>query len=303
MQDFGEQTDVNWHFHDGETGAHLHNLYPILYDRATRKILDGYMRTHPRRHIFFFTRAGYSGTPGSAAYENAEFLGDNTTSWDPASGIASVVPDELNRGVGGAFGPDTDIGGYLDLLDPPTTPDLFDRWAELSALTPFFRVHNSGETGTLMPWALGPRTLAVYRAMLRLHVRAEPLILTLWAQADRTGVPVMRPLWLADPSNPVAAGVAQEWELGPNVLVAPVVTQHSSSQRVVFPHGCWRREPTGATYRGPRTATVRASLDQLPYFTRCGTHPFGTRARVRSHRRRRQFPARRASVRAVPRQP
>ena len=278
MQDFGEQVDTDWRFYNGQTGATMHNEYPILYDRVTRQIIDQYMRQHPGRQIFFFTRAGYSGDPGSAAYENAEFLGDNTTTWDHASGIASVIPDMLNRSVGGAYGPDTDIGGYLDLLSPPTTPELFDRWAELAALTPFYRVHNSGETGTNMPWALGAQTLQTYKTMAQLHISAEPLILKLWKQADQTGIPVMRPLWLTDPGDPTAAAQDEAWMLGPDVLVAPVVTQGATSRSVAFPQGCWLDPGTGATYQGPLTNTVGAPLNTLPYYFRCGTHPLSTPA-------------------------
>jgi alpha-glucosidase (family GH31 glycosyl hydrolase) len=274
MQDFGEQVAVDWHFHDGQTGATMHNEYPILYDRVTRQAIDTFEHTHPGRQIFFYTRAGYSGDPGSAAYDGAEFLGDNSTSWDAASGLASVIPDMLNRGVGGAYGPTTDIGGYLDLLTPPTTPALFDRWAELSALTPFYRVHNSGETGTEMPWALGPQTLRIYRAMARLHIDAEPLILKLWTQADDTGLPIMRPLWLTDPDDAVGAAQDEEWMLGPHTLVAPVVTEGAASRSVSFPPGCWRNPDTGETYHGPVQATVPAPLAVLPYYFRCGTRPF-----------------------------
>jgi alpha-glucosidase (family GH31 glycosyl hydrolase) len=274
MQDFGEQVDSDWRFHDGQTGASMHNEYPILYDRTTRQIIDQYMARHRGRQIFFFTRAGYSGSPGSAAYENAEFLGDNTTTWDAASGIASVIPDMLNRSVGGAYGPDTDIGGYLNLLSPVTTPQLFDRWAELSALTPFYRVHNSGESGTEMPWALGTQTLEIYKAMARLHIDAEPLILKLWKQADKTGIPIMRPLWLSYPGEQTGALQDQEWLLGADVLVAPVVVESANARTVFFPQGCWRNPTTGITYHGPASATVSAPLAALPYYFRCGSRPF-----------------------------
>ena len=57
--------------------------------------------------------------PGAAAYESANFPGDESPDWTPASGIRSLAPDMLNRAVGGAFGFATDIGGYLDFLVPP----------------------------------------------------------------------------------------------------------------------------------------------------------------------------------------
>ena len=41
MQDFGEQVQSDMVFHDGSTGAQMHNRYPVLYHRATRALLDG----------------------------------------------------------------------------------------------------------------------------------------------------------------------------------------------------------------------------------------------------------------------
>ena len=64
----------------------------------------------------------------------------------------------LNRAVGGAPGFTTDIGGYAQFTPeqpvmPATSPELFTRWAQAAALTPFFRVHNSGLSGVRMPWS------------------------------------------------------------------------------------------------------------------------------------------------------
>ncbi len=275
MQDFGEQVFDDMHFHDGRTGRELHNALPALAHRATRLELERYQRTHPGRRLFFFTRAGGSGTPGAARFENANFPGDETTDWSRASGIASLTPDMLNRSVGGAFGFTTDIGGYFDIgPNRPTTPELFVRWAEWSALTPFFRVHGSLLAGTHVPWSYGPRVLDRYRRLLALHLAARPRILALWRRAAKTGIPVVRPLWLAYPRDRRAARQDQEWLLGPDVLVAPVVVEGARSRDVYFPRGCWRDPRSGRAYRGPRTVRVAAPLGHLPFFFRCGTRPF-----------------------------
>lgn len=86
-------------------------------------------------------------------------------------------------------------------------------------------------------------------------------------------MPVTRPLWLQYPDDPTAAGQDQEWLLGPDVLVAPVVTQGATARHVYFPAGCWRSPVTGRRYSGPSSVGVSAPLDQLPYFFQCGTHP------------------------------
>jgi sulfoquinovosidase len=294
MQDFGEQVQSDMHFHDGETGATMHNRLPVLYDEATREVVNQYERQHPGRQIFFYTRAGYTGTPGDAAYESANFPGDETTDWSRASGLASLTTDMLNRAIGGAFGYSTDIGGYFDVGPyQATTKELFLRWAEWAALSPLFRLHGSAAAGTHAPWNYDLQTVKVYEALVALHLAARPLILRLWHAADVTGMPVTRPLWLQYPADPVAAQQDQEWLLGPDVLVAPVVTEGASARSVYFPAGCWQSPVTGRRYRGPRSATVAAPLDQLPYFFACGTRPFAVPA-ARHKTIRRRFVRRRA---------
>jgi sulfoquinovosidase len=275
MLDFGEQVQPGMRFADGSTGEQMHNRYPIVYQRATRAAVDAYARAHPHRSFFFFTRSGYTGDPGTAAYENANFPGDETTDWSVASGLASQTPDMLNRALGGAYGFGTDIGGYFDIGPyQPTSKQLFLRWAEWAALTPVFRLHGSVHAGVHTPWSYDRQTMAIYEALSKLHLAAVPLIRRLWMQAEVDGLPPTEPLYLAYPGDPRAARQDQEWLLGPDVLVAPVVTEGATSRHVYFPRGCWRRAGTGATVHGPRQRLVTATLAQLPYYFRCGTRPF-----------------------------
>jgi hypothetical protein len=142
-----------------------------------------------------------------------------------------------------------------------------------------FRVHGSVAAGTHTPWSYDPETLRTYEAMAALHRRAAPLILRLWAQADRNGIPPTRPLWLEFPGDAAAARQDQEWMLGHDVLVAPVVAEGATSRDVYFPAGCW--VGTGMRVTGPANRTIAAPLGTLPYFTRCGTDPFEGRSCVR----------------------
>jgi sulfoquinovosidase len=273
MQDFGEQVTADMRFHNGETGATMHNRYPVVYHDVTRRILDRYEAEHPGRgRIYMYTRAGFSGRPGSAAAENANFPGDETIGYDRSNGLASLATDMLNRAVGGAYGYTTDIGGYLGT--DPTPKELYVRWSQWSALTPFFRVHNGGTAGTRMPWDFDDETLALWREAAALHQRALPYIRALWSEAERTGVPPTRPMWMAAPGDRDAVAADQQWMLGDDVLVAPVVQGGATSRSVWFPAGCWRDPRTGAQYAGAATHTVPAPLGRLPYFFRCGTAAF-----------------------------
>jgi len=170
----------------------------------------------------------------------------------------------LNRAVGGAYGFGTDIGGYFDIaVAPPTTKELFIRWAQWAALSPVFRLHGSVSAGTHVPWSYDQQTVDIYNRLSALHLAARPLILSLWAHADRTGIPPTRPLWLAYPQDPQAAHQDQEWLLGPDVLVAPVVTQGATSRSVYFPTGCWQDPQTLQTYNGPQSRTLAVPLTKL----------------------------------------
>lgn len=275
MQDFGEEVLFDMHFADGQTGRTMHNRYLVLYARATRDEIKRYERAHPGRQLWFFDRAGYSGLPGTTAYDGGNFPGDETNDWTRSSGLASLTTDMLSRAVTGAYGYGTDIGGYYDLTNPPTSKALFLRWAEWAALSPVFRLHGTGKAGTHTPWSYDPQTARVYNRLSGLHLRAVRLIRSLWREADRTGIPPTRPLWLAYPGDRIAWRQDQEWLLGPNVLVAPVVWEGVTSRRVYFPRGCWQSADSGRIYRGPRSAMVTAPLTQLPYFTRCHTRPLG----------------------------
>ncbi len=288
MQDFGEQVMTNMQFHDGSTGAEMHNRFTSDYHRLTRETFDAYALEHPDRELFFFTRTGYSGRPGTTAYENANFPGDETTDFSRASGLGSLITDMLSRGIGGAVGFTTDIGGYADYLSGSPTKELYIRWSQATALMPFMRNHNSSSTGHRTPWSYDEETVATFRHHAELHLAAQPLIAALWEQSTRTGMPVTQPLWLVFPDDPVAGVQDQQFMLGPDVLVAPVVTDGARARDVYFPdartglgmtpnatqENCWFHPETGERFAGAQTTTVDAPIDRLPYFFRCGTQPF-----------------------------
>jgi sulfoquinovosidase len=279
MQDFGEQVNDDMKFHDtgGRDAKEMHNHFPVVFHRATRRILDKWEAEHPDRgDIWMYVRTGFTGRPGSAGDEHGNFPGDQTSDWQRSSGLPASATDMLNRQVGGLFGFTTDIGGYFDQFGAQKTDaEIFSRWAQWSALTPYFRLHNSSGDGTRMPWMLGAAALENWNRASALHVGAIPYIQGLWKDAVKTGVPIVRPLWLAFPGDAEAARQDQQWMFGPDVLVAPVVAKGASKRDVYFPEpgGCWEHGVTGERFDGGESHSVDAPLnepDALPYFFRCG---------------------------------
>ncbi|MFT3769581.1 MAG: glycoside hydrolase family 31 protein [Minicystis sp.] len=269
MNDFGEQVLSDMVFADGTTGAVTHNRYPVLQQEAAREAVDAFVEEHPGREIHFFGRAGYTGRPGSAAYENATFPGDELCDWSKLAGLPSIIPDMLNRAIGGAYGFTTDIAGYGDFKFVPATKELYIRWSQAAALTPFFRVHNGPLTGPRMPWSYDAETEDAWRSMAELHASAQPALMAAWDEAVVTGMPVVRPLWLVDPASAETPHNDDEWLLGDDLLAAPVIEEGATQREVWLPTGCWQQKGTGEEITGPKTITVAAPLLELPWFRRC----------------------------------
>ena len=82
-----------------------------------------------------------------------------------------------------------------------------------------------------------------------------------------------RPMWLVDPGSRSSARADDQWLVGPNLLVAPVMTEGATSRPVRLPAGCWKQEGRGRKLKGNRTIQVAAPLDTLPWYTRCGSSP------------------------------
>ena len=86
---------------------------------------------------------------------------------------------------------------------------------------------------------------------------------------------MMRPMVLEFPDDPTAAYLDRQYMLGPDVLVAPVM---SADGQVTFyvPAGTWTHLVTGAQLTGPAWVTEKHGFDSVPVLARPGSViPFG----------------------------
>jgi len=118
----------------------------------------------------------------------------------------------------------------------------------------------------------------IYRRYARAKVRLIPLV-DRWSQrAARTGaIGPVRPLVLDD-ASPAARSIDDQWLLGEDILVAPVLAEGARSREVYLPAGAsWQRVKVGEQgefvaqgepMAGGRTITAAAPLEDIPIFTR-----------------------------------
>ena len=77
----------------------------------------------------------------------------------------------------------------------------------------------------------------------------------------------MRPMYLECPDDEVCWRTADQYFLGPDLLVAPVMS-NVKSRKVYLPQGDWMNFWDRKPERGPQWIEVKAPLDTIPVFAR-----------------------------------
>jgi alpha-glucosidase len=240
----------------GGSHARFHNVYGMLMSAATR---EGLVRAHPDRRPFVLTRSSFL---GGARYA-AAWTGDNQARWEDLRWSIAMV---ANLGLAGQAFSGPDIGGY----DGDPSSELFVRWFELGAYLPFCRGHAEKGSCRKEPWALGPDAERHVRSALERRMRLLPFLYTLFRAHEESGLPVVRPLFWADPADARLREVDDQFLLGDELLVAPVVARGARSREIVLPWGDWFDFETGERHAGGRTITMDAPLGRTPVLARAG---------------------------------
>jgi len=194
-----------------------HNLYGTLMAMATR---EGMLAARPGLRPFLLTRAGFLGSQRFAA----TWTGDNTST---ERDLRQSVPMSLNLGLSGQPFNGPDLGGYAG----NATADLWARWCAFGAFFPFARGHSAKNANAKEPWAFGPEAERTCRIALQRRYRLLPYLYTCFREAAETGLPVMRPLFMADPADPALRREERAFLLGPDLLVVPAWAQDAPRPR------------------------------------------------------------------------
>jgi alpha-D-xyloside xylohydrolase len=217
------------------------------------------------------------------------FLLGRASSWGGQAEVDAIWPGDLDndfsvhdaKNVGGlpaaivaaqtlsasgfpSFGSDT--GGYRGGM--PSREALL-RWAEHTAFSVVMQVGGGGDHHN--PWLYDADAAAVYAKLARAHMQLVPYLEAITKGASTDGTPTIRPLTLAYPDDEAARPFADtEYLLGPDLLIAPIVTEGASARTVHFPPGRWVGYEDGGVHEGPSEATIDAPLGSPPVFLRAG---------------------------------
>lgn len=234
----------------------MHNLFPLLYNQATYQALN--------RHTqgVLLARSAWDGSQKYCAV----WAGDQSSDFGPATGLPSAIIAGQNAGLSGFSCWTSDIGGYFGL----PTEEVFSRWIAFGAFSPIMQLHG---LGCREPWEFSLSILSIYKYFARLHLSLFPYIYTFARQASASGIPLMRAMAFAFPTdqnvwNPM---VEYQYMFGSQLLVAPVYFGHTTKRWVYLPAGLWCDFWTGEPVTGGQDFIINVALEQIAVFARAGS--------------------------------
>ena len=247
---------------DGRTIRENRNAYPAMYVKAVYDVAKKYRGDD----FFLMPRAAYTGSAPYSVFWGGDIGGTQ-------EGLRASIIAIQRSAVMGYPNWGSDICGYNQQL---LEQEVCGRWLAFGALNPIMEV---GPTRNVAFWNL-PREpnydvqlIALWRLYARLHERLVDYNYQYAQEANRTGMPIVRPLFLVDPIVPAAWTNWWTYQYGNDLLVSPVWEKGKRSQQVYFPSGkSWRDAwNPQKIYRGGTSVTVAADAHQLPLFVRVGS--------------------------------
>lgn len=240
----------------------VHNIYGMQNSRAT---YEGLQALHPDLRPFVLTRASYAGGQRYAS----TWTGDNSSTWNH---LRLTTPMLLNLGLSGFALSGADVGSFVG----SPQPDLLTKWIEVSAFQPIDRDHTSKGTANQEVWVHGPEQEAIRRKYIEERYRLMPYLYTTAEEMSRTGLPIIRPLFLEFPhaasdGHPIDIDAKSEFLFGPDMLIAPSpYPEELDDYEVTFPAVNWYDYWTGEKFQ-KRHALIHPTLATLPIYVREGT--------------------------------
>jgi alpha-glucosidase (family GH31 glycosyl hydrolase) len=245
-------------FADGTSGAQSAWGYGRRYRESMQRALDD--ATGGSGVVF--GRSGWSGQQATGM----TWAGDQASDfWS----LRTLLVATLTAAMSGFSNWSHDVGGYLgERLTARCPKELLIRWLQFGCFTPLWHSHGRFEQEA---WTYDEETLELYRSYLVLHERLVPYIRSAAATAARSGLPIIRPLCLVDPSDARGWEISDAYFFGPSLWVAPVLEAGAREREVELPRGRWIDFWTRERVSGGRRVAAAAPLGRIPVWVRAGS--------------------------------
>lgn len=259
----------NAQFYNGTTGKEGINRYSRDYTESYRDFVGS--------NGVIFSRAGFSGQHTVPCHWGGDQQSQN-------SELTSVLKAGLSAAASGMIFWGFDLAGFAG---PLPSLDLYRRATQMACFCPIMQWHSEPDGGQfreLMPGAEGnnerspwnmegsyaaPGFMDEMRYWHKLHEKLRPYLWKTAQDCVRDSKPFMRPLIYEWPNDINAVNCQDEYLLGDDLLVAPLLDENATSRIVYLPEGAWFDFFDGTKYIGNQTITTGKD-GKLPVFARNG---------------------------------
>ena len=262
MADFGEYLPTDVRLADGSDPMEAHNQWPVLWAQVNAQAIESRCQ---RGEALFFMRAGFTGVQSSCPLL---WAGDQCVDFSRHDGIGTVITAALSSGLLGNAYSHSDCGGYTSLLGNIRSEELLMRWCELAAFMPVMRSHEGNRPDENLQYDSTPELLACFAQWSRIHATLAPYVRHLCQEAEKEGLPAMRPLFLHYPNDNALWTIQDQYLYGSDMLVAPIIEEAATERQVILPgNGVWRHLWSGQDYPAGKF-DIEAPIGQPPVFYR-----------------------------------
>ena len=275
--EYGKYDFDNYRYFMGPN-VQIGNVYPQMFSRT---FYDG-MQEAGQDNIINLVRCAWA---GSQRYGALVWSGDIMSTYED---FRKQICAGLNMGIAGIPWWTTDIGGFHG-GDPNSEEfrELLVRWFQYGTFSPVMRLHGDRKpqknlfkddgTPALFTgadnevWSYGEEAYEILEKYMHLREKMRPYMRDLMQEAHEKGAPVMRTMFYEFPQDDLCWDLKDQYMLGADILVAPIVVEAAVEREVYLPKGeNWVDMHSGKLYQGGQSISSQAPLDIIPVFLREG---------------------------------
>ena len=201
----------------------------------------------------------------------ALYSGKTLVSWDTIKVLPYFNSMASNKGL---CWWSHDIGGYMGGIEDA---DLYVRYVELACFSPIFRfASEGGKYYKREPWKWDVKTLKIVEDYCSLRHRLIPYLYTEAYKYSSAGLPMIQPLYYANPEVYDEPLYKNEYRFGTELLVAPITNKkdtlmNRTVERIFLPEGVWYDFKTGKKFLGNKRYVAFFKDEDYPVFAKSGS--------------------------------
>ena len=240
---------------EGATTRKGRNIYGM---QMARSAYEGVAANLDGKRPFILSRAGFAGVQRYSAL----WTGDNVAN-DEHMLLGVRMVNSL--GLSGVPFSGYDVGGFAG----NGQSNLFARWIQIGAFSPFFRGHSMINSHDSEPWSYGEEVEEISANYIKLRYKLLPYIYHTFLQASEQGTPITRSLCIDYTSDDkiYETDFENQYLFGDSILVAPIASDQRFG-KVYLPEGEWFEFFTDEKFDGKQEMIREYALEHLPLFVK-----------------------------------